>query len=100
MAGQWGLRTVGRRFLDAWRATRVSVAVRHGEHDLHEIVNGILYQSRTGCQWAYPTTRPWPAPPSLARYDQLLSGLRWAPGSVNRPERRINDRLRFARYEF
>jgi transposase len=39
--------------LDAWRATRVSVAGRHGEQDLREIVNAILYQNRTGCQWAY-----------------------------------------------
>ena len=48
--GQWAL--IG-PFLDAWRATRVSVAGRHGEQDLREIVNAILYQNRTGCQWAY-----------------------------------------------
>ncbi len=47
---QWAL--IG-PFLDAWRATRVSVAGRHGEQDLREIVNAILYQNRTGCQWAY-----------------------------------------------
>jgi transposase len=40
-------------FLEAWRAKRVSVAGRTGEHDLREIVNAILYQTRTGCQWAY-----------------------------------------------
>lgn len=40
-------------FLLAWRATRVSVAGRTGEYDLREIVNAILYQTRTGCQWAY-----------------------------------------------
>jgi transposase len=40
-------------FLDAWRSKRVSVAGRTGEHDLREIVNAILYQTRTGCQWAY-----------------------------------------------
>jgi transposase len=39
--------------LQAWRAKRVSVAGRTGDHDLREIVNAILYQTRTGCQWAY-----------------------------------------------
>jgi transposase len=47
---QWAL--IG-PFLDAWRAKRVSVAGRCGEQDLREIVNAILYQNRTGCQWAY-----------------------------------------------
>jgi transposase len=40
-------------FLETWRSRRVSVAGRTGEHDLREIVNAILYQTRTGCQWAY-----------------------------------------------
>ena len=40
-------------FLDAWRAKRVSVAGRVGGQDLREVVNAILYQNRTGCQWAY-----------------------------------------------
>src|SRR3954465_4432747 len=48
--GQWAL--IG-PCLDAWRATRISVAGRRGEQDLREIVNAILYQNRTGCQWAY-----------------------------------------------
>jgi transposase len=47
---QWAL--IG-PFLDAWRARRVSVAGRLGEQNLREIVNAILYQNRTGCQWAY-----------------------------------------------
>jgi transposase len=47
---QWAL--IG-PFLNAWRATRVSVAGRLGGQDLREIVNAILYQGRTGCQWAY-----------------------------------------------
>ena len=47
---QWAL--IG-PFLDAWRSTRVSVAGRLGGQDLREIVNAILYQGRTGCQWAY-----------------------------------------------
>jgi len=40
-------------FLATWRADRVSVAGRQGEQDLREVVNAILYQNRTGCQWAY-----------------------------------------------
>ena len=59
---QWAL--IG-PFLDAWRATRVSVAGRQGEQDLREIVNAILYQSRTGCQWAY---LPHDLPPKSATY--------------------------------
>ncbi|MDP9792276.1 transposase [Catenuloplanes nepalensis] len=47
---QWAL--IG-PFLDVWRAGRVSVAGRTGEQDLREVVNAILYQNRTGCQWAY-----------------------------------------------
>lgn len=47
---QWAL--IG-PFLDAWRVKRISVAGRCGEQDLREIVNAILYQNRTGCQWAY-----------------------------------------------
>lgn len=47
---QWAL--IG-PFLDAWRARRISVAGRMGEQDLREVVNAILYQNRTGCQWAY-----------------------------------------------
>jgi len=47
---QWAL--IG-PFLQAWRAKRVSVAGRYGEQDLREVVNAILYQNRTGCQWAY-----------------------------------------------
>lgn len=47
---QWAL--IG-PVLDAWRAKRVSVAGQHGRQDLREVVNAILYQNRTGCQWAY-----------------------------------------------
>ena len=47
---QWAL--IG-PFLDAWKAKRVSVSGHQGDYDLREIVNAILYQNRTGCQWAY-----------------------------------------------
>ncbi|WP_203825104.1 hypothetical protein [Actinoplanes palleronii] len=35
-------------FLDAWGATRSSVAGRQGEQDLREIINAILYATETG----------------------------------------------------
>lgn len=47
---QWAL--IG-PFLDAWRARRPSASGHQGVYDLREIVNAILYQTRTGCQWAY-----------------------------------------------
>jgi transposase len=47
---QWAL--IG-PFLEAWKAKRVSVSGHQGEYDLREIVNAILCQNRTGCQWAY-----------------------------------------------
>jgi transposase len=47
---QWAL--IG-PFLDAWRARRPSASGHQGAYDLREIVNAILYQTRTGCQWAY-----------------------------------------------
>ncbi|EEP74791.1 transposase [Micromonospora sp. ATCC 39149] len=48
-------------FLRAWKARRVSVSGHQGDYDLREIVNPILYQNRTGCQWAY-------LPPKSATY--------------------------------
>lgn len=61
---QWAL--IG-PFLDAWKAKRVkaSASGHEGEYDLREIVNTILYQNRTGCQWAY---LPHDLPPKSATY--------------------------------
>ncbi len=59
---QWAL--IG-PFLDAWKAKRVSVSGHQGDYDLREIVNAILYQNRTGCQWAY---LPHDLPPKSATY--------------------------------
>src|SRR6476660_3665248 len=59
---QWAL--IG-PFLQAWKAKRVSVSGHQGDYDLREIVNTILYQNRTGCQWAY---LPHDLPPKSATY--------------------------------
>ncbi|HSX96778.1 MAG TPA: transposase, partial [Streptomyces sp.] len=38
--------------LTAWKNRHRSVSGRQGRYSMREIVNAILYQSRTGCQWA------------------------------------------------
>ncbi|MFE2537987.1 transposase [Streptomyces sp. NPDC059371] len=35
----------------AWKAAHPSVGGHQGRHAMREIVNALLYQSRTGCQW-------------------------------------------------
>jgi transposase len=40
-------------FLNVWKAGHRSASGHQGRYDLREIVNAILYQNRTGCQWAY-----------------------------------------------
>jgi transposase len=42
-----------RPVLTGWRAAHLSVCGDRSVYDLREIVNAILYQSRTGCQWRY-----------------------------------------------
>ncbi|MEU3342951.1 IS5 family transposase [Streptomyces sp. NPDC006668] len=39
--------------ITAWKARHRSVSGHQGNYDMREIVNALLYQSRTGCQWAY-----------------------------------------------
>lgn len=39
--------------LAAWKAGRPSATGHEGSYEMREIVNAILYRSRTGCQWAY-----------------------------------------------
>lgn len=51
--------------LDSWKARRPSVSGHTGRYDLREIVNTILCQARTGCQWRYP---PHDLPPPGAVY--------------------------------
>jgi transposase len=37
----------------AWKAKHPSVSGHQGKYEMREIVNALLYQSRTGCQWDY-----------------------------------------------
>lgn len=51
--------------ITAWKAAHPSVSGHQGGHAMREIVNAILYQSRTGCQWDY---LPHDLPPRSAVY--------------------------------
>ncbi|MFJ1548112.1 IS5 family transposase [Streptomyces sp. NPDC088246] len=39
--------------ITAWKARHRSVSGHQGNYDMREIINALLYQSRTGCQWDY-----------------------------------------------
>ncbi|MFF8918851.1 IS5 family transposase [Streptomyces sp. NPDC015032] len=39
--------------ITAWKDRHRSVSGHQGSYSMREIVNAILYQGRTGCQWAY-----------------------------------------------
>lgn len=54
-----------RPVLTAWKGAHPSVSGHQGRYDLREIVNAILYQARTGCQWRY---LPHDLPPHSAVY--------------------------------
>ncbi|MFI8405168.1 IS5 family transposase [Streptomyces sp. NPDC085463] len=49
-AEQWALIEL---VITAWRDRYRSVSGHQGAYAMREIVNAILYQGRTGCQWAY-----------------------------------------------
>ncbi|MEY9935670.1 transposase [Catenulispora sp. GP43] len=50
----------------AWKAQHPSPTGHSGVYDYREIVNGIFYQNRTGCQWDYlPHDLP---PPGAVKY--------------------------------
>ncbi|WP_344025546.1 IS5 family transposase [Streptomyces luteireticuli] len=51
--------------ITAWKARRPSVSGHEGQYAMREIVNAILYQARTGCQWLY---LPHDLPPKSAVY--------------------------------
>jgi transposase len=42
-----------RPVIEVWKAGHVSVSGHQGRYEMREIVNAILYQTRTGCQWRY-----------------------------------------------
>lgn len=39
--------------ITSWKAQHPSVSGHQGAYEMREIVNALLYQSRTGCQWDY-----------------------------------------------
>ncbi|GII96072.1 transposase [Sinosporangium siamense] len=39
--------------ITAWKTAHASVSGHQGGYEIREIVNAILYQSRTGCQWDF-----------------------------------------------
>ena len=49
----------------AWKARHPSASGHQGAYEMREIVNAILCQSRTGCQWEY---LPHDLPPRSAAY--------------------------------
>jgi transposase len=51
--------------ISAWKAAHSSASGHQGGYEMREIVNAILYQSRTGCQWEY---LPHDLPPRSAAY--------------------------------
>ncbi|WWM30848.1 transposase [Streptomyces acidiscabies] len=47
--------------ITAWKTKHPSVSGHQGNYEMREIVNALLYQSRTGCQWDYlPHDLPLP----------------------------------------
>jgi transposase len=51
--------------ITAWKDRHRSVSGHQGAYAMREIVNAILYQGRTGCQWTY---LPHDLPPKSAAY--------------------------------
>ncbi|MFI8344846.1 IS5 family transposase [Streptomyces sp. NPDC085639] len=51
--------------ITAWKDRHRSVSGHRGAYAMREIVNAILYQGRTGCQWTY---LPHDLPPKSATY--------------------------------
>jgi transposase len=51
--------------ITAWKAAHPSASGHEGRYEMREIVNAILYQNRTGCQWRY---LPHDLPPGTATY--------------------------------
>ncbi|MFE9454069.1 IS5 family transposase [Streptomyces sp. NPDC006739] len=83
--------------ITAWKAKHPSVSGHQGNYEIREIVNALLYQTRTGCQWDYlPHDLP---PPGAVKYyfykwrddgtDQTLHEL--LRGSVRERAGRLED---------
>jgi transposase len=72
--------------ITAWKAAHQSVSGHQGGYEMREIVNAILYQSRTGCQWDY---LPHDLPPRSATYYYFA---RWRDDGTDQA---IHDLLRW-----
>ena len=72
--------------ITAWKAAHQSASGHQGGYELREIVNAILYQSRTGCQWDY---LPHDLPPRSAAYCYFA---RWRDDGTDQA---IHDLLRW-----
>lgn len=59
---QWSLIE---QVITAWKDRHRSVSGHQGAYEMREIVNAILYQGGTGCQWAY---LPHDLPQKIATY--------------------------------
>jgi transposase len=72
--------------ITAWKAAHPSVSGHQGKYEMREIVNALLYQSRTGCQW---NLLPHDLPPRSA---VLYYYRRWREDGTDKT---IHDLLRF-----
>ena len=62
--------------ITAWKAAHPSVSGHQGKYQMREIVNAIMYQSRTGCQWSL---LPHDLPPRSAVMYYYTAGVKTAP---------------------
>ncbi len=72
--------------ISAWKADHPSPTGHQGRYEIREIVNAILYQGRTGCQWDY---LPHDLPPKSAVYYYFAA---WRDDGT---DVKINDLLRW-----
>ena len=72
--------------ITAWKAAHPSVSGHQGGYEMREIINAILYQGRTGCQWEY---LPHDLPPRSAAYYYFA---RWRDDGTDQA---IHDLLRW-----
>ncbi|MFC9454322.1 IS5 family transposase [Streptomyces sp. NPDC056983] len=72
--------------ISAWKADHPSPTGHQGRYEMREIVNAILYQARTGCQWDY---LPHDLPPKSAVYHYFAA---WRDDGT---DVKINDLLRW-----
>jgi transposase len=74
-----------RPVIEAWKAQHPSVSGHRGRYEMREVVNAILYHTRTGCQWRY---LPKDLPPYGAVYYYFAL---WRKDVI---DRQIHDLLR------